>query len=535
VIHDMVHRAHLVTIEPTAPLTFVHGMVEVALTAARVHANPLLDVGLVIDLRGPGGEGASVDGFWDGGRRWCFRFSPHQVGSWTWRARLEHGDDDGLSRSRGALTCVASSQANAAFAHGPLEVHESGSHLCYRDGTPFFWLADTAWNGVIRAEDADWERYLDLRREQGFSVIQFVATHWRGSPLDPEGQASCTEVGACHVNPAFFRRIDRRVALINAKGLIAAPVGLWSLYPHDLGPTLATEDAIRMLRYVVARYGAHQVVWLVGGDGQYLREGVERWRRIGRSVFRHAPRRLATLHPCGLSWVGEAFRSERWFDVIGYQSGHGDADHDLHWLTRGPPARDWQNPPLKPVINLEANYESALGYTHQTRFDAASIRRAAYWSLLLTPTAGVSHGHWGGGRVEPWHAGLTTPGVAAMTTLRRILDTLPWWTLRPHQELLLRQPVPGDPQQYVVAAQSIDGHFAIVYTPAPHRLELRQDRWDAATWINPRDGSSRGAEPGPSKMPPGPGDWLLLLHGGRLQRASPESSGKTAPASAPPA
>jgi hypothetical protein len=324
--------------------------------------------------------------------------------------------------------------------------------------------------------------------------------------------------------------------MINEHGMIAAPVGLWSLYPHDLGPSLTTENAIHLLRYVVARYGAHQVVWLVGGDGQFLREGAERWRRIGRCVFRHARRRLATLHPCGSSWVGEAFRSEKWFDVIGYQSGHGDADHDLSWLTQGPPAKEWQNVPVKPVINLEPNYEAALGYAHQTRFDSASVRRAAYWSLLIAPTAGVTfghdsiwnwnaeagpsvgHGNWGGGRIEPWHAGLETPGVAAMTTLRRILGALPWWTLRPHQELILRQPVPVG--QRVVAARSIEGRFALVYTPAANPLTLRREPWAAARWIDPRDGSSSVAESGASMTPPGPGDWLLLLHDGSLDDGS---------------
>ena len=114
-----------------------------------------------------------------------------------------------------------------------------------------------------------------------------------------------------------------------------------------------------------------------------------------------------------------------------------------------------------------------------------------------------------------------------MTTLRRILDTLPWWTLRPHQELIVRQPAPQDPRQRAVAARSIEGRFALVYTPAANRLELRQDPWVAARWINHRDGSSLVAESSASMTPPGPGDWLLLLHDGSLD-APLESPGSRA-------
>jgi hypothetical protein len=374
-------------------------------------------------------------------------------------------------------------------------------------------------------------------------VIQFVATHWRGTALDPQGEASCTEVGACRINPAFFQRIDRRIAQINAKGLIAAPVGIWSLLSVDLARTLTTDDVIRVLRYVVARYGAHQVVWLLGGDGQYLLEGAARWRQIGRAVFRHSRRRLATLHPCGLSWIGEAFRSESWFDFIGYQSGHGDADLDLRWHTEGPPLHEWQNTPVKPIINLEPNYEAALGFTYQTRFDASFVRRAAYWSLLVSPPAGISfghdaiwnwnaetgpsegHGNWGGGRVEPWYAGLDTPGVAAMTAMRNILDALPWWTLRPNQELIVEQPAPRDPHQTVVAAKSERGQWALVYTPRANALRLHHESFTKARWISPRDTSFYVAELSDTMQPPGPGDWLLLLHDGSLDASSSEAEG----------
>lgn len=46
--------------------------------------------------------------------------------------------------------------------------------------------------------------------------------------------------------------------MVNERGLVAAPVVLWALVEDDLGCKLPEEDAIRLARYIVARYGAYQ-------------------------------------------------------------------------------------------------------------------------------------------------------------------------------------------------------------------------------------------------------------------------------------
>ena len=43
--------------------------------------------------------------------------------------------------------------------------------------------------------------------------------------------------------------------------------------------------------------------------------------------------------------------------IHGYQSGHGDDDKTLRWMTEGPPAREWSIEPIRPFINLEPPYE----------------------------------------------------------------------------------------------------------------------------------------------------------------------------------
>src|SRR5687768_14868530 len=62
-----------------------------------------------------------------------------------------------------------------SFAAGPLRVDATGRNLVHADGTPFLYLADTAWELFHRTTRDDVELYLETRRQQGFTVVQAVA------------------------------------------------------------------------------------------------------------------------------------------------------------------------------------------------------------------------------------------------------------------------------------------------------------------------------------------------------------------------
>ena len=58
--------------------------------------------------------------------------------------------------------------------HGKLKVSENKHYLTFDDGTPFFYLGDTAWELFHRLSKKDAENYLENRRAKGFTVIQAV-------------------------------------------------------------------------------------------------------------------------------------------------------------------------------------------------------------------------------------------------------------------------------------------------------------------------------------------------------------------------
>lgn len=517
------------------------------------YTDPQRDVEAHVELIAPSGRRRVVPAFWDGGRVWRFRVDADEPGVWSYSLKVSDGSEEKWLGARSKFRVQPYAGPNPLYRHGPVRVAHDGTHLVHRDGTPFFWLADTAWNGLLKADPVDWEWYLAQRREQGFTAVQCVMTHWRACPADSEGEPAFWGAENIRINPAFFRRMDRKVAAIARHGLVPALVVLWALKPVDPGVFLSEKDAILLARYIVARYGAYRPVWFLGGDGLYHQDP-KRWRRIGAAVFGDAregyhdqsERAVTTLHPGGGLWVAEEFRDEPWYDFVGYQSGHGG--ESFRWIYDGPPSREWDKAWTKPVINLEPCYEEHLQYGSEKAFHARDVRAASYYSLFASPTAGVSYGHnaiwpwneqlespldhWGAGIAGPWREAVHSPGAASMSSLKHILEKLAWWRLRPAPQLVVKQDghekgeagvedTNGEQTEpalsHVAAAMAFDGSFALLYFPRRRPVVIDRAPFvgGKATWIEPATAQVVAVESlgsvGGEFVPPREGDWLLLL------------------------
>jgi len=406
--------------------------------------------------------------------------------------------------------------------------------LAHADDTPFFWLADTAWNGIIKSTLDEWDEYLSFRREQSFTAIQFVLTHWRAGLCDVEGETAYQgREKIVSLNVDFFKRIDPKFSMLNKHSLVAAPVLLWALGDSP-GVNLVEDDAILLARYLTARYGAYVLVWILAGDGDYRGEKARRWKRIGRAVFLNKHRQLVTMHPGGKHWLLPEFLQEDWLDIIAYQSGHGVDEGDLKWLCFGPPSKDWKLEPRRPAINLEPNYEEHLAYRIFKPITPHMVRRVAYWSILIAPSAGVSYGtngvwYWAEkpevpldhphvGVARPWREAIRLPGAQDMSRLRRVFSRIPWWVLSPDSELLVEQPGLENVELFIAASRSEDRKIAVIYTPEEQDVHLNLSylkRPLEILWVNPRTGeeTSTGLISGENVKlrPPDSGDWLLIL------------------------
>jgi hypothetical protein len=506
----------------------------------RIH-DPIHSVDLQVEFTSPSGVRSSAPAFWDGETTWRVRFCPSEIGTWTYVTHAAPAAG-GLHGQAGHFACVAYTGNNPLYRHGAVRVAPAHRHLAFADGTPFFYLGDTVWNGPLSATPEEWEYYLTDRVLKKFTAVQYLSTQFRGIPADREGRTAFTGIEHIAIDPAFFQSQDQRVDAINAHGLLAVPILMHAGRDTVLNPGHALpEDQIMVLtRYLVARYGAHHVLWDFLAEPTLDEARLPMWRRVGRAVFGDGAHHPVMVHPHSQDLALDAFGAEPWLDIVGYQSGHHIDEAGLRWITDGPPSTDWRREPTRPFINLEPPYEGYFayrGYGGRQKVQTYDARRAIYWSLLVSPTAGVTygaHGVWGWddgsappfghadtGTPPPWREGLRLPGATSMQHLATLMESLPWWRLLPAPELLSVQPGREDAHRTIVAARTDDGTTAIVYVPRDRAVALQLEglvRPLRAMWLDPRTGgrhvaSARLETNTWQAETPSDDDWVLVLEG----------------------
>lgn len=430
---------------------------------------------------------------------------------------------------------VASSAAIAADTpfgkHGRIRVAKSGTHLEHADGTPFFFLADTCWTGPALSSEKDWKTYLDDRVKKGFTAIQFnMASPWRCAPTDADGNASYTlKDGKLTPNEAFYKRCDARLKAINDAGLLAVPVLCWAHRKGDAGKELTEEQITALVKFEVERYKDAHVMWILAGDNQYGKDDAAMWKRIGRAVFGDKPSAPVTTHPTGENFPWKDWEGEKWLTVLGYQSGHGDSEKALKWMTDGPVVEYGKRKEFtRPVINLEPPYEGHNGYSSKKPHPELNVRRAIYWSLLSAPVAGVTYGghgvwswhtkageeptdHKGTGVAKVWSEAIDLQAAGQMKYVKDVFERVEWTKLRPAQELIT-QPDPKDPAKFVACAATPDRSQVVIYMPVGGKIDVavEQDKPRPVEWINPRTGEITMGRNIDLKAPD-ENDWILVV------------------------
>jgi len=203
---------------------------EAVFESATAYSNPVQEASLTAAFTSPRGEKFTVPGFWDGGKIWRARFLPTGPGKWKFETTCSDKANKGLHGQTGEFTATAARTNNPLALHGPIRVSNDGRYFEHADGTPFFWLGDTAWNGALLSTEPEWAQYIKERRRQKFTVVQFVTTQWRAAPEGDEyKQMAFTGSDKITINPAFFQRLDEKVDALNRAGLVAAPVLLWAI------------------------------------------------------------------------------------------------------------------------------------------------------------------------------------------------------------------------------------------------------------------------------------------------------------------
>lgn len=505
----------------SAPSQFIAewGRFELVLKSTVSYPNPVQNATLSATFVSPQGATNKVFGFWDGGRIWRVRFSPDTPGRWTYTTACSDQSDTGLKNQSGSFVCTAALNKTALDRYGPVRVARDQRHFEHADGRPFLWLGDSAGEGARRSNLNDWQLYADIRAQQ-----RFTAAHWIVAPgPDARGETAFTKANGLAINVGFFQRLDEKVDVLNRAGLLSAIVPLQEFGPGSIA--LPEAQAELFVRYVVARWGANHVAWLLAFEGDRLGKNANRWKRIGRAVFGNRTRAPVVLLPGETHWLYDEFRAEPWVNVFAFPTTTA-SDDGLQWMFVGPLSVEWRKAPYRPILNLSQPAETSP--------DGDDARRLLWWNLLMTPTAGASYAaapvmNWiTNGTTDPnvrppdlpqWREALFLPGAKSAAPLAEFFKTIDFWRLRPAPQVVASQPGISSPRRHLAAAKTDARDLAVVYVPEDRTVQVAVPEMPPSptiAWINPRTGqrsTAVGLVGGNAcQFPtPEPGDWLLVL------------------------
>jgi len=392
---------------------------------------------------------------------------------------------------------------------GVLRVSENGRRLVYEDGTPFFWLGDTAWELFHRLDREEATRYLQDRAEKGFTVIQAVVLAELDGLNTPNayGHTPLKDNDPTRPNEAYFEHVDYVVNKAAELGLRVGMLPTWGdkfNKKWGVGPEIFTPENARVYgRFLGARYKEAPVIWILGGDrNPENAEDLAIIRAMAEGL--HAGdggRHLMTYHPQGPYQSWQWFHADEWLDINMFQSGHGSSDRPNYQTTREGYLLD----PVKPVLDGEPRYEDIpVGFDpNKGWFDAFDVRQAAYWSML-SGAAGHTYGNnniwqmWEPGREPvlsartPWYEAIEQRGATHMGRMRRLFESRPFLDLVPDQSVLAGEIGAG--AAHIRAARDRTGRYLIAYTPYGRPVTVwlgtLQGAEAEAYWFDPRTGEA---------------------------------------------
>ena len=415
------------------------------------------------------------------------------------------------------------------FSHGPLQVSADGHYLQHEDGTPFFWLGDTAWEIFHRLTCEETELFLEKRRIQGFNVIQSVVLAEFDGLRTPNrfGELPLVDLDPDKPNEAYFKHIDWVIDMAAGKGLYIGLLPTWGdkvvRNAWGDGPIIFNEANARTFGEWLARRYADKpnIIWILGGDRPAIWRGRDGqvynddyrplWDAMAAGIDAGTGgKALMTFHPSGgpASRTSHDLHDASWLDFNMMQSGHGGG-HDVpvwEFVTE-----DYALTPTKPTLDAEPNYEDhpvnpwpkwdpQFGY-----YRDHDVRKQMYRSVFAG-ACGVTYGHHAVWQfydpaLKPavnhpdrhWRDAIERPGANQAMHLRALMESKPYLTRIPDQSIVASDI--GTGANHIQATRDSAGSYALIYVPNTQAVTVHMGTIRGSTakvsWFDPRTGETR--------------------------------------------
>lgn len=394
------------------------------------------------------------------------------------------------------------------WSHGRLRVSENHRRLVHDDGTPFFWLGDTAWELFHRLTLEEIETYLDARARWGVNVVQAVGLAEFDGLRVPNryGDLPLIDEDPTRLNPGYWDLVDDVVVAAAQRGMYVGLLPTWGDKINQdwgAGPVVLNEEnAFEFTRQIAARL-VHRpnVIWINGGD----RDPKDRkavYDAMGRGLLTSATPRLMTFHPCGGRSSSMDFHDADWLDMNMQQSGHGNREEVPDRMM----AEDWAREPHKPVLDGEPRYESHAPFEdgQGCHMDGDDARKAAYMTVFRG-ACGVTYGcHAVWQFASPstnlvnrplgfWKDSMDLPGIRYYGLLKDLMLSLPFVDLLPAPHHVVG--ASDDPWTGPRTLATGDGAVVAIYLPQGGAVTLAPAGARTVQWFNPRNGSRSAPVP----------------------------------------
>jgi hypothetical protein len=453
-------------------------------------------------------------------------------------------------------------------------------YLITTEGKPFFWLGDTDWELFHRMTREEAEEFLEIRKQQGFNVIQAVAlaefngirqpNRYGDLPLideDPTRLAITPGANPANENEYdYWDHVDFIIHRIADKGMYIGLLPTWGDKVAHLwgeGPIIFNEANAEVYAATLAKRYANNwnIIWILGGDrpatytGKFNNEEKEFddravWRAMAKGIESVLGNdAFITYHPSGGSFSTSSFiHDEPWLDMNVFQSGHGSREADAwNWVTR-----DLAMKPQKPTLDMEPCYEDhpvnpwdgKWTRTERGYFTAYDVRARIYRSVFAG-ACGVTYGHhqvWQflntelnppiyiGDTLIGWQKAVKAEGANQMQHLKKLMLSRPYFSRIADQSLITSE-AGSNYTDAIIATRDEKGTYAFIYLPQNKPVSIDLSKLSGnnkiITWFDPRTGKSIPEKPVKSNgvaifTPPKKGiDWVLVIDDATLNYKTP--------------
>ena len=449
------------------------------------------------------------------------------------------------------------------------QIEVSANHLFLQNkktGKPFFWLGDTDWELFHRLTRKEAKHLLEVRKQQGFNVVQAVAlaefnglhqpNRYGDVPLinDDPTQLNITPGNDPNdsVQYDYWDNVDYVIKTAAALNLYIGLLPTWGdkvAHRGGDGPLIFNEQNAEVYAKTLAERYKNQwnIIWILGGDRPVVykdKDGhdyndIKIWDAFAKSIKDVlGDNAFISYHTWGGSnSTSQYLQNTDWLDMNSFQSGHGSREADpWNWVIR-----DLGYKPTKPTLDMEPCYEDHPvnpwdgKWTRKRGYFTAYDVRARIYRDIFAGACGVTYGHhavWQflntsfnptinvGDTIIPWQKAIFSEAATELQWLKNLMLSRPYFT-RVRDESLILSDTGTTYIDHIESTKNNNGDYAMIYLPENKPVTIDVSKISgtkkSAWWYNVKTGKATKIDMQQSTdknifIPPNYNkDWVLVI------------------------